>query len=676
MNVGSIVTRARRALRKPPRVLVQRLLRGAQHELDRFTQPRFGRRFRSGGVLARMGANSIDALWQELLEQPFWTFDPAQLLPDEYERVCPGDTARILQAADRAARHEIDLLGSGPVQLGPHIDWHRDYKTGHTWPLGYFRSIDYVNRGRPSDVKTVWELSRLQWLLPCAQAYVLTLDEHYAVVVREILEQWIDANPYACSVNWGVTMEPAMRVFSWTWLFRACGRSEAWSSPAFREKFLCSLYLHGLFTERFIERSDINGNHLTANAAALVVAGSFFRKGLDARRWIDNGLDELELEIVRQVHPDGVDFEASTAYHRLVAELFLGASMAASACGGSTSNAFRERIAGMAYFIAAYLQPQETAPLWGDHDDARTLPLGPQDVREHRYLIGLIALHLQDAALLAFSGGSRAEAAWWFGPTRAASLREVPQELGSRAFPEGGVYVFRGKNNHVFIDCGPLGLAGRGGHGHNDLLSFEAVLDGVPLVTEAGCYVYTADFASRQRDRSTVSHNTPMVDGEEINRFLGPEFLWNMFSDARHEVLEFHSNQVRDRFVGRHDGYMRLASGVSVQRTIELLHATSTLSIRDEFAGKDDHAIEIPLHLHPHVTVEMTSRTEAVLACGNRRFSVRWSDEWTLYVTQSRRAPSYGRRETIQRLAWRRSGPLRPMHVVIAPLSSSGGMSP
>jgi hypothetical protein len=40
-------------------------------------------------------------------------------------------------------------------------------------------------------------------------------------------------------------MEPALRIFSWTWLFYACGRSEAWSEQGFRSRFLRGLYLHG-----------------------------------------------------------------------------------------------------------------------------------------------------------------------------------------------------------------------------------------------------------------------------------------------------------------------------------------------------------------------------------------------------------------------------------------------
>ena len=70
-----------------------------------------------------------------------------------------------------------------------------------------------------------------------------------------------------------------------------------------------------------------------------------------------------------------------------------------------------------------------------------------------------------------------------------------------------------------FIDCGPIGLAGRGGHGHNDALSFEAWLEGAPLVIDRGSFVYTGSFEKRNEFRSTASHNTPSVDGEEINRF-------------------------------------------------------------------------------------------------------------------------------------------------------------
>jgi hypothetical protein len=319
------------------------------------------------------------------------------------------------------------------------------------------------------------------------------------------------------------------------------------------------------------------------------------------------------------------------------------------------------------------MRPDDSAPLWGDHDDARTLPLGPQSIRDHRYLIGLIALHLDDVELLKLAGGPRAEAAWWFGADIAARLPQVGAEPGSQAFREGGVYVMRSACDHVFIDCGPIGLAGRGGHGHNDLLSFEAVLDGVPLVTEGGCYVYTADFASRNRDRATLSHNSPIVDGEEINRFPGPDLLWFLLPDARHELVELTATGSGTRFIGRHDGFRRLPSPVTVERAIELDCDTHSLNVQDRFAGTGDHRVEVPLHLHPDVRVTAQSGHRLELeAVSGRAFELTWTGEgWVLEIGVGREAPSYGCRRPVTRLVWRRSGDLGDLDVVIRPRPSS-----
>ena len=70
--------------------------------------------------------------------------------------------------------------------------------------------------------------------------------------------------------------------------------------------------------------------------------------------------------------------------------------------------------------------------------------------------------------------------------------------------------------------------SGRGGHGHNDILSFELWLDGINLVTDCGAYLYTASREWRNRFRSTAFHNVVQVDDEELNRFLVPDNLWQL----------------------------------------------------------------------------------------------------------------------------------------------------
>ena len=107
----------------------------------------------------------------------------------------------------------------------------------------------------------------------------------------------------------------------------------------------------------------------------------------------------------------------------------------------------------------------------------------------------------------------------------------------------------------MFIDCGPVGLAGRGGHGHNDILSFEADLGGSAVVSDAGCYVYTASFEERNHFRSTAAHNTPQIDGEEINRFVSPDLLWLLHDDAQPLDALVREEGECVLFSGGHSGY-------------------------------------------------------------------------------------------------------------------------
>lgn len=672
MSLRLLATRAKRVFSKPPSYVARRIWSEIDHSLAGFTQPAFGRAFQTRDLLHRARARNADELWARLVTNSCDIF-PATLSHGELDELVPGEPARVLAAASRALRNEIDLLGSGPVSLGARINWHRDYKTGDQWPLRYFRKVDYLNVGRASDVKTVWELSRLQWLLPCAQAFVLTRDEQYAAHVRDVLEQWMDANPYTCGVNWGVTMEPAMRLLSWTWMLRACADSVAFGDAMFRERLMRMLFLHGLFTEKYFERSDVNGNHFTADAAAMLLAGALFGDGEDAGRWLNDGIRDVEHEIVLQVFPDGVDFEASAAYHRLVAELFLVAAMAMRATGRKPSDTFKGRLAAMARFTAAYTRPDGIAPLWGDNDDARAVPMGTQPLRDHRYLVGLVGLFLEDATLLSMARGTRAESAWMFGPAAVRRLADTGPDAGSKAFREGGVYVLRDSRNHVFIDCGPIGLAGRGGHGHNDLLSFEAMLDGVPLITEGGSYVYTADEVSRDIDRSTRSHNTPMVDGQELNRFIGPEFRWNMHNDARHELVEFSHAQEIDRFVGRHGGFERLATPLTVERAVELMRGEHPrLRIADRFIGQGTHTIQVPLHLAQGAQARLGGPGRVLIDIGSRCFEIAWDDaRWSLTIGTGREAFAYGRQAAITRLEWLAQGVGLGLELTIRSLQGS-----
>jgi uncharacterized heparinase superfamily protein len=671
MNLRQLLARA---MRKPPRVLARRLAYEAAAQADRYVAPWRARGFDRGRLLRACGDADLGALWQRLAARPF----PAQgrVDPGEHRRLCPGDEVRVLRAAEGALAHRVRLLGPDTFALGPRIDWLRDFRSGVAWPRRYMRDIAYVNPQDASDVKVPWELSRLQWLMPAGQAYLLSGDERYAEAVRAVLESWIFENPYAQTVNWSCTMEAALRILSWTWFFRVFHASRAWADPAFRERFLCALYLHGDFTERHLEHSDVNGNHCTADAAGLAFAGLFFGQGSGPERWQARGWHLLCEEIPRQVYPDGVDFEASVPYHRLVSELFLLPALYREALGLDVPEPYRERVKAMARFAAVYSRPDGSVPLWGDADDARALPLGGQDLNDHRYLAGLVGSAWNVDALKEAFAGDPGEIFWLRGPGAVLSLSRdgrPSRAPTSQAFPDAGFFVMRNAVDHVFIDCGRVGLADRGGHGHNDCLSFEAVLDGVHLVSDCGAFVYTRSFEERNRFRSTAYHNTPQVDGEEMNRFE-PDLLWDLVYDARPDVRRFEVGGDADVFCGAHAGYDRLAEPVTPVRTIVLDHRAHVLTVTDAFEGSGLHRIDVPLHLAPGVAVAEQEPGRVLLEACGRHFSIEWgpTGSWTLATEEARVSPSYGVVLPSVRLLLTREGGLAPaLTVRIAPVGRS-----
>src|SRR4051794_2324368 len=126
---SEVIRKIQRGLRKPPGYIARRLLAEGFTQSERYFGVRRGERFDVDSLLKETGDQTLESLWQRLSETPYLsTFDCFDEVT--YERLCSGDSARIFSAAERALRHQVDLIGSGVVELGDKIDWHKDYKTG------------------------------------------------------------------------------------------------------------------------------------------------------------------------------------------------------------------------------------------------------------------------------------------------------------------------------------------------------------------------------------------------------------------------------------------------------------------------------------------------------------------------------------------------------------------
>jgi len=645
VDLNLIGRRIGAALKKPPRIIYQRIIDELKLFIGEYTTPIKIRNFTTGKFVNLLQEKNINSLWQNLSAKNYFAETDQQVLAD-LKFLFKDDERKIYSLAEKALNNDLSLLGTGWINIGEKIEWHKDYKSGINWEPKYITKINYCNPNDFSDVKIPWEISRMQWLIPVGQAYLLTHDEKYAIKVKEILISWIRENPYAASVNWTCTMEVALRIFTWSWFFHVFKNSQCWKDEAFRGLFLKSLWLHGEFTEKHIERSDINGNHFTADAASMVVAGLFFDEGAAAKRWVENGWSFLEEEFPKQVFSDGVDYEASVPYHRLVLELFFFPALYKIKRGLTVSAGYLDLLKKMALFTEAYTRPDGTVPVWGDADDARALPFRHDAINDHRYLLAMVGIATGDKSLMSFFSGPVTELVWVYG-TKAKFLSAgfLPAEGGSQAFTKGGFYIIRDSKNHIFIDCGPVGLAGRGGHGHNDILSFEAYLNNELLIVDSGSYLYTADYQERNNFRSTAYHNTPQIDNQEVNRFISWDYLWNLKNDAEPKVYHWTPGNEYSTFKGSHSGYHKLTPALSPVREITLNHFKSELTITDTFTGEGQYQIKIPFHFHPNVKlIEKRKGNAWECISGTKSFLIKKmdNDDWAATKTDCRISFSYG----------------------------------
>jgi uncharacterized heparinase superfamily protein len=227
--------------------------------------------------------------------------------------------------------------------------------------------------------------------------------------------------------------------------------------------------------------------------------------------------------------------------------------------------------------------------------------------------------------------------------------------------------------DHVFIDCGPVGMAGRGGHGHNDCLSLEATLAGQHLLTDCGAYVYSADPEWRNSFRSTAFHNTPVIDGEEQNRLVRPEYLWSLHDDAKPEVRHWRIGADADWFAGAHSGYRRLPRPVTPVRAVTLDKRHHRLAVIDRFEGSGEHEVRVPFHLAQGVeAVEAApGRWTLRTPTGDFLLVALNPGEWTAALGDGWVSPRYGVKEKARVLNFIRRGSLASLAVGLMPIDAA-----
>lgn len=336
---------------------------------------------------------------------------------------------------------------------------------------------------------------------------------------RALVQRWLTDNPPSSGTGW----EPypvSLRIVNWIkWFMAGAAPEPAW---------LHSLAVQVRWLAQHLEW-HLLGNHLFANAKALVFAGLYFG-GDEAEQWLQTGLRILNREIPEQILSDGGHFERSPMYHALALEDLLDllnltqARADANAPWRALQTTLRDNAARMRHWLHCMSHPDGSLGLFNDAAQG----IAPDNAELDAY-----------AARLGIVG--------W-------AIAEGVLDLQ----PSGYVRVTRGPVC-ALLDCAPIGPDYLVGHAHADTLAFELSLQGQRMIVNGGTSCYGLD-AQRLHERGTAWHSTVQVAEQNSSE------VWSGFRVGRRaRVLK---RQMMDWSVSAvHDGYRYLQGAPQVQRT-------------------------------------------------------------------------------------------------------------
>jgi len=370
------------------------------------------------------------------------------------------------------------------------IDWQVDFKSGFRWnELDWSKDIKYGDK-TGADIKVPWELGRLQHF---PIMLIVAKIEQRNDLVQEIENQFIDfylSNPPRFGNQWMTSMDVSIRLVNLLYTIELAELYDIKLSSNIIELLNKSILDHYHHIWNNLEfSSGFRGNHYLINICSLLVVTIYLYEAYGNR--LKDIIDLIETELAHQFYKDGGNFENSTCYHKLVSEMLILAFNILDKSQLIHKLSFSKEAKIKFSFIMQFLDNiqdrQGKLPQIGDNDSGYILRTNyGESLKNINYL-----LHKD---------------------------KSDPVEFAT--FADFGLTRYSNENYDLFIKHSPaLGNMGKGGHDHNDALSFTLSNKSSEIFVNQGTYCYTADRNLRNHYRSTEAHNVLYINGVEQNEF-------------------------------------------------------------------------------------------------------------------------------------------------------------
>jgi len=453
--------------------------------------------------------------------------------------------------------------------------------------------VCFLNKGGSVDNSTDWNSSEKDKLWLYNLHYFDDLNSKLSKDSFELqvywVKKWILENPLVEEGNGWEAYPISLRIVNWIkWLGKHNYHDES---------ILTSLYEQACVLRSRLEY-HILGNHLFANAKALIFAGVVFNNSKND--FLKVGISILEKELDEQFLEDGGHFELTPMYHSIMLNDLLDIFQLKKHFSHQMSRKIELIIVKAFAWLSSMTHQDEEIAFFND----ATFGIAPRyiELEEYAKCLGLNHFDKPNSKLNYLSNS--------------------------------GYISFKDERHSLIFDVGDVGPDYLPGHAHADTLSLEWSIRGRRVFVNSGISEYGVSDL-RQFQRSSKSHNCLVIDGEDSSE------VWGGFRVARRAKVDNVScAESASGFTlkARHDGYSRIYKGLLHSREVTL--EGNKLIVTDSLTKKPNKTF-VMFYLHPDVSAELLDSHRVKILSGNSEIEL--SSSGFVSILPSKWFPGFGK---------------------------------
>ncbi|ETI69187.1 heparinase II/III family protein [Neobacillus vireti] len=420
-------------------------------------------------------------------------------------------------------------VNKGRNYIIPELDFDKDYLDRFDIDGILKDQFTFINLTNQVELSKAWNNKELQhlwrynlhyfeYLFKLAYEYSNGNKQNkYYEKYKELIKNWIENNPYAYGDGWH-PYTISLRITNWIATYQIF-KEKITDDNDFDKSFKESIYSQYKYLQTNLEK-DVLGNHYFENIKALIIGSVFF----EDTKVKDKFKNELSKQLEEQILEDGMHFELSPMYHKIILEDLIKITYWLK-----DETIYNQLIPYISKMIDVTYSLEENfgkTPAFNDSADGISKDYKSILVTSKRY------------------------------------FNLIPKYKSS--FEDSGYYIIQGHNKKLIFDVGDISPSYLPAHGHCDALSFELSINSKPMLVNSGTYRYET---GRWRDyfRSTKAHNTVMISEQEQSQFWGGFRVAKRIKMVKKKQFEYknisfyageyisHSGDKHKRFIGHID---------------------------------------------------------------------------------------------------------------------------